>query len=542
MNAGPVAAVDRSTQIELRTFPGPNVFAPFAAVVAEFAIPPADERVEDATFPEVICAQLPDSVAARFRTQACGAAFEALVAGLAQALQDWHGPNDLPCEVNLTRSGRGLICLGYHDERATAQALRLGYQLALAVAFSDKGEPAAQARVVAELTQFGAAIKTRQPTEVEHAMILGARERAIPFYRVVPGLLQYGQGKYGRHFLGVSSQRDSATGSFVQANKTLSNALIQRLGLPGVEHGMADTLDNAVRLAGQFGYPLAVKSVDDPNGQGVTAQVTSEGELAAAFATANAVSPGRVVIERFVEGEDHRLEAICGKFVRGLLRSPPYSIANASAGGTWACVTETVHPDNRKMVETIARCFRLDTIRISFITPDIAKSWRDVRCAVTEVNSRPAITAIDEIRTIFEGTFDDTCTGRIPSAIVLSAQPAKVEEALPGLQRDGLIMGFVDRRSVSLGGEPRVVDHVRLAERVRAVLLDPTCEALVVACTPEEIIHQGLPLDRFDLCVIEPQTNLWERLRSLLNQCSKRIVENVPAEAALMRWLNDEIG
>ena len=123
--------------------------------------------------------------------------------------------------------------------------------------------------------------------------------------------------------------------------------------------------------------------------------------------------------------------------------------------------------------------------------------------------------------------------------VVVSTEPARVKEVVPVLQWGGLIVGFVERASSSLGGEPRAIEHARLAERVQALLLDPACEALVVACTPEEIIEQGLPLDRCNLCVIEPQVKSWESLRGLLEQCSDRIIESVPTEAALTRWLKD---
>ena len=58
-----------------------------------------------------------------------------------------------------------------------------------------------------------------------------------------------------------------------------------------------------------------------------------------------------------------------------------------------------------------------------------------------------------------------------------------------------------------------------------------------VACTPEEITEQGLPLDRCDLCVIESQVKLSEPLRGLLEKYSGRLVENVVIEAAVTRWL-----
>ena len=172
------------------------------------------------------------------------------------------------------------------------------------------------------------------------------------------------------------------------------------------------------------------------------------------------------------------------------------------------------------MAEAIARCFRLDTVGIDFLTADITKSWREVRCAVIEVNSSPSFSFADtQARLLLEHAFPGTSTGRIPSVVVVSTEPARVKQVVPVLHREGLVVGFVDRASSSLGGEARVMEHVRLAERVQALLLDPACEALVVACTPEEILEQGLPLDRCDLCVIEPQVKSWQPLRGLLEQC-----------------------
>jgi len=376
--------------------------------------------------------------------------------------------------------------------------------------------------------------------------------------------------------------------------------LVRRLGFPGVEHGVADTADNAVRLASRIGYPVVIKPINGRQGQGVTAGVTSEEEVAGAFAEANAISPGQVIVEGFVGGEDVRLEVFCGRFAYAKLRSPPRlvgdgkhtvlelihlenqrraetpaevskkltvdpamvamlqkqnlqlndpvpagqivalrSVANTAAGGTLVDVTDRVHADTREMAEAIARCFRLDVVGIDFLTADITKSWRDVKCAVNEVNSSPVIFSVAPTRLLFERAFPGTSTGRIPSVVVVSAEPARVKEVVPILEREGLTAGFMERASSSLGGELRVIEHVRLAERVQALLLDPACDALVVACTPEGIIEQGLPLDRCNLCVIESQVKLSEPLRGLLEQCSDQIVENASTETALTRWLKD---
>lgn len=377
---------------------------------------------------------------------------------------------------------------------------------------------------------------------------------------------------------------------------------MRRLGFPGVEHRIADVADNAVRLATQIGYPVVVKPIDSKQGHGVTVGATSDDEVVAAFAAATAVSPGWVIVERFVEGEDHRLAVLGGRFAFAICRSPARviadgehtvaelidienqqrpeeqvdkgflkklkvdagilamlqkqelglsdrvpagqiiklrSVANTSVGGTFVRVTDQVHPDNREMAEAIARCFRLDTAGIDLITPDITKSWRDVSCAVTEVNSMPALYADEDAQLIIERRFPGTSIGRVPSVVVVTTEPTQAKEVLPILQRQRLKVGFVEGALISLGGELRLIEHVSLAERVRALLLDPACEALVVACMQENIVREGFPLDRCDLCVIDPQAKLLEPVRTLLTQCSGRVVADAAIETALAQWLAD---
>jgi D-alanine-D-alanine ligase-like ATP-grasp enzyme len=587
-------------ELAMRTLPGPNVFTPFAAVVAQFTIPTAIALPRHGTLPEVIRDRLPEAVIARIQTLDRTAPFETLVAGLAQALQDWQGPNNLPCQTGRTAAGLGRVYLGYYDERATSYALQLGYGLALAAVAEGQESVDAYSALGAKLVRFGALMGHIQPDEVERALIRAARGRAIPFYRVVPDarILQYGQGKYGRHFDRTGSQFDSNIGVRLQHDKVLSNSLVRRLGFPGVEHGVADTAANVVRLASRIGYPLVIKPVDSSKGRGVTAGVTSEEEVGLAFAQANAISPGRVIVEKLVEGEDLRMEVLCGRFGYAISRSPPRltgdgkhtvmelidlenrrrpaegypkklkvdptmvtvlqkqnlllndrvpagkivtlrRAANSDAGGTFEVVTDRVHVDNQRMAEAIARCFRLHTAGIDFLTADITKSWREVRCAVIEVNSAPTILSAERVELLLERTFPDKSTGRIPSVIVVSTKAARAREAVPVLQRQGLTVGFVDRSVTSLGGELRATEYVRSAERVHSLLLDPACEALVVACTPQELIEDGLPLDRCSLCVIDSQVPLSGPLRELLEQCSDRLTENTPTETALMRWLND---
>jgi cyanophycin synthetase len=585
---------------EMRTFPGPSVFVPFTAVVAEFAIPTTPAA--SMGLPETLRDLLPESVVARIQALNWRAPFETSVAAVAQALRDWDGSNDLPCGATRTPSGRGLVFLGYSFEQTAALALRLGYELAL-VAYAQGPETAdANSTLTAGLAQLRPMIE-RQQSDDDRALMRAARVRGIPFFPVAPGhrILQYGQGKYGQHFFATGSQRDSQTGAQLQHNKVFSNLLVRRLGFPGVEHGVAETADNAVRLATQIGYPVVIKPIDSTQGRGVTAGVISEEEVAVAFAVANAVSPGRVIVERFVDGGSFRLTVYGGRLAYVNLRSPPqvrgtgehtvaeligvenqrrseaqadsgtpkkltvdadmlatlkkqklglndrvpagqvvtlHTVTNVSGGGSSVIVTDRLHPDNREMAEAIVRCFRLNTAGIDFITPDIAKSWRAVPCAVIEINSAPNLPFPDWLaRLLLERAFPGTFTARIPSVVVVSLEPLRAPAVLPILQRHKVTVGFAERASASLGGQPRFIQQVRLADHVAALLLDPACEALVVACMQDDILREGLPLDHCDVCIIDPRVKLLESVRTLLTQCSSRVITDAPVESTLAQWL-----
>ena len=62
---------------------------------------------------------------------------------------------------------------------------------------------------------------------------------------------------------------------------------------------------------------------------------------------------------------------------------------NLSTGGTAIDMTDHVHHDNRDMAMRAARAIGLDVAGVDFITPDITRSYREVGGAICEVNAAP---------------------------------------------------------------------------------------------------------------------------------------------------------
>ena len=444
--------MSEAVRVEITVFGGPSLQAPFAAVAADFHSPfPSALPAESL---EGLCAELlPQELRQRLALAPGDGTFAQLAAALASAIQDLNGPNGLPMRVHSAGDGACRILLGYHDVTAATQALRAGLDLAAAMFGHAAGRPIAAQDVANLVRQMTGLMHSYQPDFIARALIRAARGRGIPVCSVSPGsrIWLYGQGRAGFHFFEAANQRDSLTGARLARDKYLSNQLVTRLGFRGVVHGIADSGRAAAELARQIGFPVVVKPVDGGMGHGVTAHIRTEEQLQGAFIKANALSPGRVIVERHLAGDDHRIAVFGGKFAWAARRSPPritgdgthtiaelidienrsrsdeavaagfvtrltvdadmlemlgrqgmvlqdrpaagFSVrlrsANMATDGTIADCTAAIHPDNREMAEAIARGFRLDAVGIDFMTTDIGKSWRETDCAVPEVNATP---------------------------------------------------------------------------------------------------------------------------------------------------------
>jgi cyanophycin synthetase len=400
----------------------------------------------------------------------------------------------------------------------------------------------------------------------------------------------YGQGKSGLYFFEAASQRDSLTGSRIVRDKFLSNQLVTQLGLPGVKHGIAHDVKAAAQIAAQLGFPVVVKPTDKAKGTGVSTNVTTLDELAKAFARASKLTARNVIVERQVPGDDHRIAVFGGRFAWAVRRSPPRlvgdgqhtvtellerendsrsdaevaagfvkrltidadmlavlakqqmrpedrpeagrvvrlrDIANTATGGTIADCSAGIHPDNRQLAETIARSFRMDALGIDFMTPDITKSWREVDCAVLEINQTPGFSSDGRAEIILREAFPLGTDGRIPSVVLIGAAWPIVERVAKVFQAAGACVGRTDATMTILGEHPRCKDARSLHDRVLSLLLDGGCEALVIGASPGDIERHGFPLDRCDLALIAEETPVADPLRTLIGDCAASTIDGV---------------
>ncbi|MDZ8056109.1 MAG: acetate--CoA ligase family protein [Aulosira sp. ZfuVER01] len=187
-----------------------------------------------------------------------------------------------------------------------------------------------------------------------YSLLRTAYEKGIPsFYLWEEGLMQYGYGK--KHIRGIATtfDCDSHIDSDFTTRKDDCKAFLKTLGFPVPEGDIVVSEKEALAVAREIGYPVAVKPVVGHKGIGVTAEVQDSEELESAYGRALAAipdeQPTRIIVEKSISGADFRLLCVNGKFVAATERRPASVVGNGSS-----TIDELIRQENRKAA-------RLDT-------------------------------------------------------------------------------------------------------------------------------------------------------------------------------------
>ncbi|HEY3850734.1 MAG TPA: Mur ligase family protein, partial [Steroidobacteraceae bacterium] len=229
------------------------------------------------------------------------------------------------------------------------------------------------------------------------------------------------------------------------------NKILANCGLPVPRQELVRSADRAVRAAEHLGYPVVTKPYDGNHGRGISIGLKNAEDVRAGFAAA-AEHSNSVIVETFLQGEDHRLLVVAGELIAATRRTPGRvvgdgvhtvrelvdmvnqdprrgvghekvmtrleldaqaetmlaqqeltadsripmdrvvalrSTANLSTGGTATDVTDIIHPDNRDMAVRAVTAIGLDVGGVDFLCPDIAESYKTVGGGICEVNAAP---------------------------------------------------------------------------------------------------------------------------------------------------------
>lgn len=416
--------------------------------------------------------------------------------------------------------------------------------------------------------------------------VRAAHERGIPWLALPSGMIQYGWGNRARWLHSTFTDKTPNLAARIARDKLAGNAVLRQAGIPVPPHRRVKTVETAIEAAQSLGYPIVVKPANLDGGHGVSAGLATAEDVCAAFKRAARHSRD-ILVEKHVEGRDYRIIVGHGKVLwaiervpagvtgdgahsvrelieqtnrdprrtarrwgqmkplnvdeeaRGLLEEQGMTLdtvpspncvvrlrraANISSGGTPIPVFDVMHPDNAALAVRAARVMRLDIAGIDLITPDIARSWREMGGVICEVNGQPqlSVTAPHIYGQLFDALL--VGQGRIATGLVLSTGDATeiVLECSRILAGQKLCVGMSTPDGLFVGGE-----CVRSGRRspfadVRSLLIDPLVDAVMLVADGKEFLSTGLPFDRFDVLAIAdwnpaPQDSTSRRAQPLLH-------------------------
>ncbi|MGE0723036.1 MAG: acetate--CoA ligase family protein [Alphaproteobacteria bacterium] len=405
------------------------------------------------------------------------------------ALQAWSGHpiQDSGSVAPIPAGGRRAyrLVMPYDDAVSGRFALDSAGRLINRIAATDPAGWAALAPSLRdEVASAVTLLRSHAPSNVNTVRLLqAARAQDVPWLRLAAHVYQIGQGARARRLDSTLTDSTPAIGMSLARNKRSTAMLLRAAGMPAPEHRLARSEDEAVRIAGQLGYPVVVKPIDLDGGHGVAAGLIDAPSVRAAFRAVAALAR-RALVEKHVDGEDFRLLVIGGKVAIAVTRQPggvtgdgvrtvaalldavnadprrstrPGAIlkpipwndeaaallaeqglsrddvpahgrfvrlrrtANMATGGMPVLATDRVHPENIRLAERAAALFRLDIAGIDFITPDVGRPWHEVDAVINEVNAQPSFGVVTSAHLYGEIVrwMTGGGTGRIPIAAII---------------------------------------------------------------------------------------------------------------------------
>lgn len=201
-------------------------------------------------------------------------------------------------------------------------------------------------------------------------------------------------------------------------------------------------------------------------------------------------------------------------------------VANISAGGVSINVTDKVHPDNIKMVEDIARFFKVKCLGIDVLAKDISKSWRDGDFGIIEINAGPGVFmhlapayggAIDVPKFIMLSHFDEDSKGRIPIVTGNNIPQQYMEQIVEKLldEYSDLYIGSLSDKGIYFNNK-FFHNNPEHDQNVKIILRHPDVNVAIFQHTKDDIYDYGILHQGADIIILDEASYAEEKV--LLNQ------------------------
>ncbi|WP_235871643.1 cyanophycin synthetase [Pseudoxanthomonas winnipegensis] len=444
------------------------------------------------------------------------------------------------------------------------------------------------------------------------ALVAAAQARGIPWLRLdTHSLIQFGHGRYQQRIQATLTGRTPHLAVELASDKEATNHLLAGLGLPVPQQRLVTTLEGAVRAARALGGPVVTKPYNGNHGRGISIDLSTPEEIAAGFEAAREHARS-VIVETYIAGDDHRLLVVDGALVAATRRTPGHVVgdgvadiaelvdrvnadprrgighekvltqleldeqadamlervgyghfsvpaagevvylratANLSTGGTATDVTDLIHPDNRDMAVRAVRAIGLDVAGVDFISPDIARSHREVGGAICEVNAAPGLRMHvapsegrprDAAGPVLDMLFPPGTPSRVPIAALTgtNGKTTTVRMLAHIAKMAGHVPGMTSTDGVYIDGQRTVEGDMTGPLAARMVLGDPQIDIALLETARGGLLRAGMGVPEVDVGAVlnVAADHLGARGVDTLAQLArvKRIVVEVARDCAVL--------
>lgn len=421
-------------------------------------------------------------------------------------------------------------------------------------------------------------------------------ELGVPWFRFSGDTFQFGYGSASRLLNSSFTDQTSWIGNRLSKNKNAALRVLQMAGLPVPDQASVSSPEHAIELAEKIGYPVVIKPIDLDGGEGVSAFLTQQDDVAHAYKESSQLSQN-IVVEKHIQGKDYRLQVVDGE-VQGIIERQPGGVlgdgissiselitsqnrerkyakddrkflhpiledfecqrmlrmqnlelssvpatglfiqlrgaANVASGGVPSVLDiEQAHPDNVELAIRATRILRLDVAGVDLITRDIGKSCLETGGAICEVNAQPQMFT-NFHRPMLEALLGSK-RGHIPICLVLEDQrDGRLGHGIFNcLLQHRPAAGFVSSDGVFLGKQSFQAAPQDLFHAAQSLLVDPVLDSLVLSLPARYPDIDGWPVAATDVVVLNAE-RLEADVQNMEQDLLKDIDETLRPRAAFL--------
>jgi cyanophycin synthetase len=233
-------------------------------------------------------------------------------------------------------------------------------------------------------------------------------KRNIPHFRLVDktSIIQVGLGHKQRRFL--YDDINSAVSTKICGNKTYTKYFLTQCGVPVPRGGKVHNKEELKEQFDELDKPVVIKPISEMWGKGISTGIQTWEEAEKAYEIASGFKGDYVIMEEHVEGDDHRILFIDGKFVGAMRRRPPFVVGDGKS-----TIQELIDVENKKRKDS-------DKIVKEIIVDDTVKNFLEKK----DLSLESVLPEGEETKIRMTGNI---CSGGISENITHEVHPSIIE-------------------------------------------------------------------------------------------------------------------